>query len=513
MMKPRQLLVVLHAALAGVACAQDGGLTLPEAIRLALEKNPAILLQQTQSRAAAGTALQANAPFDPVLSASLGAQRDQRPLRADEQTRYPAAAPEQTVQGENLRLGVDRQLQAGPQIGASYSYNAALDNLQSAQNIPLQATDKLAFSLRLPLQRNTGREAAAGLNAAQTEARAARLDTEHAVAATVLSVAQGYWDWAARQASLRAARVAEERLARLVRETEKLVQADELPPAELNLVRASLIERGAARIAAEQRQLEARHALGRLLGLNAEQAHRLAPPVQALPEQVGPAPDLPPLRLHALDERRDLQAARAREQASQARLEAAQSALRPQTDLVLSGYYAGLRENGRIGNGTPLASHQSGPGVAATLVFQLPLGSSAVGGALEVATANLDLARLRRSALEDATSVALEQAHAALLTAATQLRRSSDIVERYRISVRNEETKRQLGSATLIDVLNIEDRLNNALLARLQYQQSYVNALAQLQFEAGRLLLPGDGEDGYRIDLPALLPAPASGQP
>ena len=41
------------------------------------------------------------------------------------------------------------------------------------------------------------------------------------------------------------------------------------------------------------------------------------------------------------------------------------------------------------------------------------------------------------------------------------------------MSVQNEQTKRRLGLATLIDVLNVQDRLDNSLLLLLQLQQEY----------------------------------------
>jgi hypothetical protein len=45
-----------------------------------------------------------------------------------------------------------------------------------------------------------------------------------------------------------------------------------------------------------------------------------------------------------------------------------------------------------------------------------------------------------------------------------------------------------LGLATFIDILNIEDRYNSALLAVVQERQSFASALAQLRFEAGTLI-------------------------
>ena len=477
-----------------------------------MQHNPAIQIQQSLARASSGSAIQARGPFDTVLSAAAGSARDLRILRADEMLKYPAAGTEQLVRGDSFRLGADRLLESGPQVGAAYSYSGASDSVQGAQNIPLQASDRLTFSMRLPLQKSPAKDASAALAAAQAEANAARLDTEFTVASTVLAVAQGYWDWAGRAAGLEAARVAEERVVRLAEETEKLVQMDELPPAETNLIRASRIERAAARVAAEQRSSEGRNSLGRLLGMNAEQSRALPAPADLLPEQAGPLPSLDGLRSEALSLRRDLDALRLREGASQARLDAARANVRPQTDLVLSGYYAGLREGGRLAGGLPLATQASGPGIAASLVFQFPVENSAASGLLDTAYANLDSARLRRLSLENAISISLEQAHAALLSVAAQLELSREVVERYRISVNNEETKRLLGSATLIDVLNVEDRLNNALNARLQYQQAYASALAQLLFEAGRLVRVGDGEQ-YSVDFKALLPAREQAQP
>lgn len=481
-------------------------LTLPDAVRAALLHNPAIRIQQSQARASAGAATQARGPFDTVLSAAAGSARDQRILRADELLKSPSVGSEQLVRSDTLRLGADRMLESGPQVGAAYSYSGASDNLQGAQNIPLQASDRLTFTMRLPLQKSSAKDAAMALAAAEAEARASQRDTEHTVASTVLAVAQGYWDWAGRVAGLEAARVAEERVAKLTQETEKLVQMDELPPAETNLIRASLIERSAARVAAEQRSVESRNTLGRLLGMNSEQARALIAPADPLPQNVGVEPGLKGLRAEALSLRRDLDALRLRESASEMRLDAARSDVRPQTDLVLSGYYAGLREGGKLAGSLPLSGQTAGPGISASLVFQFPVENSAASGVLEAAYANLDTARLKRVSLEDAISVSLEQAHAALMSVAAQLELSREIVERYRISVKNEETKRLLGSATLIDVLNVEDRLNNALIARLQYQQAYASALAQLLFEAGRLIKVGEA-DNYAVDFKELMPA------
>ena len=63
----------------------------------------------------------------------------------------------------------------------------------------------------------------------------------------------------------------------------------------------------------------------------------------------------------------------------------------------------------------------------------------------------------------------------------------------------NEQTKRRLGTATLIDVINVEDRLSNALLAYVQLRQGYANAIARLRYEIGAIVRR-EGE-GYVVRL------------
>ena len=43
--------------------------------------------------------------------------------------------------------------------------------------------------------------------------------------------------------------------------------------------------------------------------------------------------------------------------------------------------------------------------------------------------------------------------------------------------------------STLIDILNVEDRYNNALLSAVQARQAYASAIAQFLFNTGMLVL------------------------
>jgi outer membrane protein len=78
-----------------------------------------------------------------------------------------------------------------------------------------------------------------------------------------------------------------------------------------------------------------------------------------------------------------------------------------------------------------------------------------------------------------------------------QLAESVESVRRYTTAVQNELTKRQAGTATLLDVVNMEDRLVSAQVAEIAARQAYAVAIAQLRYETGTLVR----KDGNTFDV------------
>lgn len=498
--------LVFAAPISVQAAVIEGPFDLRAAIGLALTANPDVALAKAVQRQGEAVAISSGAAFDTLATASLGSNRDRRPLRSDERARFAGAGQDQQQDQDAVSLGASRLLESGQQLGATYTMARSTDNVLGAQNIGRQHTDRLTFTLRVPLGKNAGAEAAAARDAARLDASATSQETLQALAKSVLAVTTAYWDWTARLQSLSVANGSLSRIEQLKRETEKLIEQDELPPAELNLLDAAVNERATAAIGADQKSADGRYQLARLFGMDNAQAGALPPPAAVLPSQAGDAAALAALGARALELRADLAALRLREQAMEARLLAARENNKSNLDLDLSAYAAGLREAGRS---TPTAIEQTerstGPGLAAKLAWQWPLSNSANRGALQSAQANADAARIRRRALESTILTSVEAAYRAHHAVAAQLRSSGATVDRYRAALKDSQSKRLLGSATLIDVLNVEDRLNNAILARVQYQQAYATARAQLLYECGALLqVAADGTVG--VDMARLLP-------
>ncbi|CAK0771906.1 hypothetical protein CCP3SC15_4430003 [Gammaproteobacteria bacterium] len=74
----------------------------------------------------------------------------------------------------------------------------------------------------------------------------------------------------------------------------------------------------------------------------------------------------------------------------------------------------------------------------------------------------------------------------------------------YVTTLANEQIKRRAGATTLIDIINIEDRLTGAQQGEIQARQAYANAITQLLHESGRLIRK-HGENQFEVALEALL--------
>lgn len=316
------------------AAARAPGLTLEMALRQTLAQNPNTLLQQQQVIAAEGLQLQARARFDPVLSASGGRTREVRPLRRDELDALGFAGifdtTAQNTAVNQFRAGVDRTTETGLGLGANVALTSATDSAQTITGIPIQTSTRVNFTLRVPLARNSGREAVtAELDAATEELNAAALDLANLNAQNLLVATFSYWDLLARQRRVDIARTAERRIADLIEEMQRLIAADQIPRAELELVLASRAERSGQRVAAEQALTEAQRTLARTLGLSGQQMSALPPAVDEFP--VLDTKTLPPpgmqeeLERRALTLRTDLAALRHREQAARRRLDGARN--------------------------------------------------------------------------------------------------------------------------------------------------------------------------------------------
>ena len=492
-------------------------LSLSAALQRALVSNADVLIQAEQVRIGQSQVLEANAPFDPEIVSSATREKSARPLSSAElQSMVTAGNPNVLVDRSRntaYRVGVTRTFESGVSADVGVAVASTASTLGTANgNHPNSTTGSLHFNFRVPLQRNAGGVLlSTAREASELERDASIEDLVERSATASLSTVQTYWEIAGRVRRLDILRSSEKRASDLVKELRELVAADQIPAAELHLALASEAEKRAARIGEEQLLQQAWTNLGRLLQADAGDAFSGELSVDALPvispEILGSVraltANVPMASAAALERRADVRAARLRESATRRLVGAAQNNLKPQFDLI-----AGVVTNG-------IAEPSSSLSALAAVTGQVPAPALSVGFELHwpVEHTAARALLLSRSALHQQSIIRLRDVQrgvapaittvaASILRVAARYEETSSAASRYLTSVQNEQVKRRLGISTLIDVLNVQDRLDAAQLELLQLRQEYAVQLGQLLFEFGSLVRRNSS--GFDIEVPAL---------
>ena len=480
-----------------------GTIPLTEAVRRALSANANVVLQQLQVRAAEGSVQQSRGAYDLEGVGAVGREHAERPLRNSEIAAGAAGRVEYT-NTTNYRAGVSRLLESGSQIELDLTTNA----ISSTLTPPQQTAATLRFGIRVPLLRNVGGiQQSTTLKARELERDASVEDFVQASANAVIGVTQSYWELASRIKRIEILKASENRAEGLVAEITKLVAADQIPGAELDLAQASAAEKRAARFAEEQSFQIAWNALGRLLQADTGEAaieDLSIDPLPAIDRQAFALAETALQRRQAAPDRRaDVRAARLRERAAYLQRLAAENGLKPQVDMIVAASTNGLAEGASaLALGPALNLSRPLPGLSVGVEMRVPFGNNAARGLL-----------LSQESAHSRSIVRMRDAERSVgplvVTAANTLRRIAQrhgdtlaAADRYAVAVKNEYVKRRLGLSTLIDVITVQDRLDSAQLLLLQLRQEYAVAIAQLLFENGDLIRR-DG-DAYRVDMPTL---------
>jgi len=504
------VLAAALAALAAVLAHASAGaqpLRLDEALRLALARNPDIAVARTGVEAARGQQQQAQGQFDWNLYANMSYQKLITPL-----TESAAAAEgiaQTRVYTTGYQAGVTRQLRSGVLIGANLDTLGEEDR-SAPPWLAQQNLSRVNLTLTLPLLRGRGaRAVGAAEEAARLEVEARRYALLDSAARTLYATLVAYWEYRTRIELEKVAASSEERSISLLESTRKLVDAAERPPADLVLLRADQADKAAARAGAALARIEARQALGRLLGLDAQAIAGLAEPAAMLPDilpDAGSAPGAPAavpgtgpaaMAAGALARRPDLRALALQGQAARRRLAGSSDLLKPRLDLDVGLTQARAGEGGgRYGMLRHPGRGQSSPSVFAKLNFAFPVGNNLAQGAVRIDAAEAARLEVEERDLGIAVATGVDSAWQALSTGAAQLRVAREGLALYEKAVNQEITKQRNGIATLIDVINTESRFVSARMNYLQIQLAYATALARLRLETGTLVpaLAADGD-------------------
>lgn len=452
-------------------------LALVEAVRLALQNDPEIRLVETRIEDLRGTTLSAAGAFDPVITSSLSGDDSRTPLEQ---------GANQSSESLEARLGWLQRLRSGQTLEPQVTVDRAADSA-SAVN-----TATVSFALRQPLLRGRNPQAVQAFErSVQLDLQAARFDLAHLTSQRLLAVVSQYWTVKASRLDLDILQSTEASSRALLETTRRLIEAQLTPAAELVQLEADLVLREANRVVGERNLFAALQQLGNEMGLTAEQIAALQLPADPFPT-VDPD-EVPRAAVELLEtahrRRADLAADRQRLLAEERRLIAADDALQPRLDVVLTPSYTGLVEGNAADDFlSSLWTQVPGASVAFGIELTLPLGRRVAAGDEVRARAAVDQRALEierdSKRIDSRVPAALE----AVRRNAERLEKLEQAVGLFERTVDNEEKKLRAGTSTLIDVISQRDRLTAALQSRNAAQLALAIALAELRFETGTLI-------------------------
>ncbi|HKI01925.1 MAG TPA: TolC family protein [Thermoanaerobaculia bacterium] len=464
--------------------AASPGIGVAEAIRMMLDQDPNLTIEESRLRSSRGILLSTRGAFDPVVSTSLSEREVEDPLS------------ESTSRQQSIltnRLGVTKRYRTGFSIEPDLQLTRTAGSDPGAVNL-----GTVALTLRQPLLRGRGRAATAAPElSAERQVAASELDLRQTTSERALTVIAQYWQARAGLLNLEILEESEARARDLLETTRKLIEADVTPAADLVQVEANVVAKETARIGGERDLFEARQALGREIGLPPESIATLPVPVDRFP--IVSASAVPSTADHsrwvarALEGRADLMAARERRSAAELLRKAAENALKPQLDLVFTPSYTGLVQGSGAGTFfSPLYSNVPGAGSALSLSLSWPTLNSRARGDLAQFEAALEQSAHFEELLSRQIGANVPIALDAVARNAQQFERATEAVRLFERVVENEEKKLRAGTSTLIDVISQRDRLTAARQSQVSAHLALAVSLAQLRFETGTLLPGGD---------------------
>jgi len=364
----------------------------------------------------------------------------------------------------------------------------------------------LGFTVAIPLGRGRGVEAAAaGEEASRIDWEASRKSLGFAASQSVLATVFAYLELRRAQETVAVYERSRELQDRLAELAQALVDADELPRAEMARMEARKAEVHSQLAAAKASLAQAQAALANAMGVAVAEE-------TAFPLAVSEFPPLPTAEeLHALPtaalvetaaaRRLDLAAARSLEKSGRVLWRAAVINLAAKKDVEVKLSYAGLADSGgNMGHnlGRAFFGNWAGPSASLGFSWEKPWGNYTQRGQLEQRQAAWAQRQISASDLERRVRLEVLQTAVTLPELLAQAEAARTSAQAAKQALEAEMEKFRYGRSTLIDTIITEQRAVEAELQVIATQAQLAQTVAKLRFDAG--LLVEEGPEGqFRV--------------
>lgn len=466
----------------------EKGVSIDAALSSALVNNLDVHLSAKSLLSQKNILKMAKADFDQKVTTTISQSRTYNPLSESSKPFYRGG--KRVADSSEYNINYERLLKSGTSLSHSINFDKTVDNAYSPEDSPNRT--RVSVGATFPINRGNKRDiVTAHLDAIDLEIKSAQHYHIFTMSNVMSSTARAFWEYKGAIAQLEVYQDSVERARKLLEDTKILVEAHEVPKVELDALEAHLSEKIAVAINAQQAIVAYRQQLALAMGLSSDKITDISYPTCDFPKVDKQQLELlssPKFVQIALNNREDLTAYYLLKLAAEKKHKQAKDNLKPEINFHVDAGYSGYVDGSGLGSRiNSLHRNQSGLDVAGWVSYEWPGRNQSSraqheSALIEIQKAELEIKKLSR---EIRSSVLV-----ALSDAATSIRRLMEIersLKLYRKAVESEKNKHTLGMATLLDVVQIEDRLTDSYIQRIYAQQAYAIAIAQLRHELGIL--------------------------
>jgi len=486
---------------------KDGKLSigLGDAVKLALENNSGVRIEETQIERQKFTLLGAHQPFDPTLQTIANANRYSTPGSSELQGVAQTGSVAQNSLTQLGQISYSQMFKTGTYFsGTVTSTKSSTNNSYYYFNPSYSST--LNFQFTQSLLRNAGLFAnTASLIIARRSLQQSRASFEAQVNDLIFQVVSQYWAVVQASGNLKVDQDSLNLAQASYEHDKRALELGALPPLDIYRSQSEVAARNLQAIQGQYALKQAEDDLRLTIGANQDPAiHALNLELTEKPEPTG---ELDSISLDdalksALAGRPEVEVTNDALRNDETSIRLAHNHLLP--DLSLSGFYqsSGLGGNqydlntgalisrGGFGSSFSQLSAFGFPGYGASLTLNLPIrnrGAQAnLGSALVSRSNDLYTARQTREAITSQVGDAVRRLEEAKLTLEAG-KLSYDLAQK---SLAADQRKYELGAETNFFVLDAQSRLAQANLDLLQTQIDYQVARAAVDHATGSLLKP-----------------------
>ncbi|MEM6718291.1 MAG: TolC family protein [Bacteroidota bacterium] len=480
---------------------------------ITLAESPIVKQNILTITSAEGGFLVQKSAFDYQMTSGLSWNRNELNLfEADPRNNF--VSNDLQTRGTGASLGLQKAFRSSLIAAINVDYTRATDNFilnrfnQNVGEFVDDHTVSTTFSLTQPLLRGRGRTIATALEeASKLNVESADNNADFLNSFELFQMSTAYWQYVSSYKSLQIFQENEARVRRVLEITEDLVKADKRPAGDLAQVKADLANQERQTKVAEQLLYAAKLNLGRVIGLDEETSKLLGNPLDEFPTilESGYATGLDQAKFLqiAQNNRADIESAKQALQAIELQLKFTENSKRPQLDLTGFVNYGGMNMGNGLDRALATFSRNEGRnvGYGLRLTFSFPLNNNLAKGNYvqnEIAFNNQEITttNLQRN-VDINVSIALNN----LENSVQVLEKAKESLDFNKQVFGNEQEKFKNGLTILLNLIQFQERLTFAELEYLRAQQEFANAIVNLRFETGTLLVNKNQNSSINKDL------------